>query len=94
MACQNANHGRPTQAALDHELARLLAALKASEELKRSYFDELERLRASNAELLEALQRLLVQAGEGSQRGRAIDLLPRETLDQARAAIAKFSSAR
>ena len=36
---------------------------------------------------LKILGRLLIEAGEGSSRGRAIDLLPRKTVNAARAIL-------
>lgn len=40
-------------------------------------------------DMAEALERLLIEAGEGSAKGRAIDLLPRKTILLARAALQK-----
>jgi hypothetical protein len=41
------------------------------------------------ADLTKALSDLLVDAGEGDARGRALDLLPRKTIEAAEAALAK-----
>jgi hypothetical protein len=51
--------------------------------------NEAFRLESVVADLVAALERLLVEAGQGSRKGRAIDLLDRQTVDQARAAIAR-----
>lgn len=40
-------------------------------------------------ELYEALRVLLIEIGEGGPNGRAIDLLSKQTVNNARAAIAK-----
>ena len=47
------------------------------------------RKRDAAPELYEALNELLIVAGEGDRRGRAIDLLPRKYVNAARAALAK-----
>lgn len=50
------------------------------------------RLIAATPELFDALDRLLIEIGEGSSRGRALDLIPSKTVAQARAALAKAVS--
>jgi hypothetical protein len=47
------------------------------------------RLIAAAPELYEALRCLLINAGEGGRKGRALDLLPRDTVEAASAALAK-----
>ena len=44
--------------------------------------------------LHEALKRLLIVAGEGTSKGRALDLLPPGTVEKARAALAQVSTSR
>jgi hypothetical protein len=46
------------------------------------------KLREERDRLRAALQNLLTDAGEGGRKGRAIDLLPKKTVDIARAALA------
>lgn len=47
------------------------------------------RLMAAAPDLVKALGQLLTEAGEGSAKGRALDLLSRGTIKQAQAALAK-----
>ena len=45
--------------------------------------------RAAGPELYLALKRLLTECGEGGRGGRAIDLLPRSTIELAELALRK-----
>ena len=47
------------------------------------------RLIAAAPDLLAALQNIMQDASEGGRKGRALDLLPRSSIEAARAAIAK-----
>jgi hypothetical protein len=50
--------------------------------------EETERLqRAAGPALYHALRRLLIECGEGGRRGRALDLLSRDTIEMAERAL-------
>ena len=47
------------------------------------------RQRAAGPDLYRALRRLLLECGEGGRKGRAIDLLSRDTIELAERAMRK-----
>jgi hypothetical protein len=50
------------------------------------------QLIAAAPDLFNALRNLLIEMGEGSAKGRAIDLLPKKSVEAARQAVAKATA--